>query len=102
MIVFNDGNYETGDWLTAETYPERTCYVVAEGSVLAKKIATLYPFYTLIILDGELIDVMPRTKTPEEIAAENARPPSPDVRIAELEQTVAALTQILAEKGITP
>lgn len=109
MIVHANGSYETGDWLTADTYPGSHFIDESKvaGIVLAEKIRNLYAtqsgaYYTLVIENGVLVDVVPRAKTPEEIAAENASPPSPDVRISELEQTVAALTQILTEKGITP
>lgn len=87
MIVFENGNYETGDWLTVETYPERVSYVVEEGSELAIKIATLYPYYTLNIVDGILIDVIEREKTQAEIDAENAPAPktADQLRIEQLE-----------------
>lgn len=99
MIVFNNGNYETGDWLTAESYPERECYVVEEGSELAEKIKANYPFYTLDIVDGVLVDVTPREKTAEEIAAENAPPPksADQLRIEQLEAELADVQLALAE-----
>lgn len=97
MIVFNDGNYETGDWLTAETYPERVCYVVEEGSELAAKIAALYPYYTLNIVDGALVDVTPREKTPEEIEAEKPKKTPEQLRIEQLEADKAALEAQLAQ-----
>jgi len=75
MIVFEDGNYETGSWLTAASYPERVCYEVEEGSELATKIISLYPYCTLNIVGGQLIDVTQREKTLAEIVAENSPPP---------------------------
>ncbi|WP_141500978.1 hypothetical protein [Paenibacillus luteus] len=99
MIVFSDGNYETGDWLTADTYPERECFVVEEGSELAAKVIALYPYYTLDIVDNVLVDVTPRDKTPEEEAAENApAPKSPEqIRIETLEYENTALQTRLAD-----
>jgi hypothetical protein len=103
MIVFEDGNYETGYWLTAESYPERVCYEVEEGSELALKIAALYPFYTLDIVDGVLVDVTEREKTQEEIDAENAPAPktAEQLRIEELESQLADIQLALAE-NFTP
>jgi len=99
MIVFDDGNYETGDWLTAETYPERVAYVVEEGSELATKIIGLYPYFTLNIVDGVLIDVTARQKTQAEIDAENAPPPktAEQLRIEQLETQLADIQLALAE-----
>lgn len=99
MIVFDNGNYETGDWLTVETYPERVTYVVEEGSELAAKIASLYPFYTLDVVDGVLVDVTPREKTQEEIDAENAPKPktAEQLRLEELETQLADIQLALAE-----
>ncbi|MGG1635013.1 hypothetical protein [Paenibacillus sp. NRS-1760] len=93
MIVFNDGlgTYETGDWLTVKTYPDRECYEVEEGSELAMKIVSLYPFYTMEIIDGVLVDVTPREKTQEEIDKENTPPPKTvdQLRIEQLENELA-------------
>lgn len=102
MIVFDNGNYETGDWLTAETYPERVCYVIDEKSELAKKIFDMYPYFTMNVVDGVIVGVTPREKTPEEIAAENApKPPAPktadQLRIEALETENAQLKLDMAD-----
>jgi hypothetical protein len=99
MVVFEDGNYETGYWLTAESYPERVCYEVEEGSELALKIVALYPFYTMDIVDGVLVDVTEREKTQEEIDAENAPPPKTEeqLRIEQLESDNASLLLAVAD-----
>jgi len=99
MIVFDDGNYETGEWLTAETYPNRVAYVVEEGSELAGKVKALYPYFTLNVVDGVLVDVTPRDKTQEEIDAENTPPPktAEQLRIEELETQLADIQLALAE-----
>lgn len=99
MIVFDNGNYETGDWLTAETYPGRVAYVVDEDSELSDKVKKLYPYFTMVIVDGVLVDVTPREKTPEEIAAENAPPPktSEQLRIEQLEADNQSLLLAVAD-----
>lgn len=101
MIVFEDGNYETGDWLTAETYPERISYEVEEGSELAAKIVANYPYYTLDVVDDVLVDVTIREKTQEEIDKENAPAPktADQLRIEQLENEQAALILALVEGG---
>ena len=93
MIVFEDGNYETGSWLTAASYPERVCHEVAEGSELANKVKALYPYIALNIVNGVLVDVAPRDKTQDEIDAENAPQPktADQLRIEQLESENAMM-----------
>lgn len=99
MILHVNGSYEIGDWLTRETYPnshfidENT----SEGAALAAKILKLSPYFTLDIIDGRLVNVTQRDKTPEEIDAENAPAPktTEQLRIEELEgQNASLLTRL--------
>lgn len=92
MIVHADGGYEIGSWLTADTYPDT--YFIDDETELSAKILALYPYYTLDIVDGVLIDVVPRDKTPEEEAAENAPVPK---TIETLEAENTALQSRLAD-----
>ncbi|OME86935.1 hypothetical protein BK120_08405 [Paenibacillus sp. FSL A5-0031] len=97
MIVHADGGYEIGSWLTADTYPDS--YFIEDETDLAAKILARYPYYTLDIVDGALIDVTPRDKTPEEEAAESApAPKSPEqISIETLEAENTALQSRLAD-----
>lgn len=100
MIVYPDGNIETGPWLTAATYPEKTYYVVDEstpaGAALRDKILDLHPYYTINVVGNELVDVTAREKTPEEVAAEQPAPQPPD-RITKLEAENAQLKLDMAD-----
>ncbi|OBZ08038.1 hypothetical protein [Bacillus sp. FJAT-26390] len=97
LLVFNNGRgtYETGYWLNADTYPDSTYpyYVVPADSELADKVRSLYPYFTLVTADGDLIDVIARDKTQEEIDKENAPPPktADRIRIEQLEAENADL-----------
>ncbi|ANY67591.1 hypothetical protein BBD42_14740 [Paenibacillus sp. BIHB 4019] len=103
MIVWKDGNYETGSWLTAESYEGSDHYFIDEatdeGEALAVKLQRLYPYFKLIVENGELKDVEPREKTAEELAALNA-PLSKTLeqkRIEQLEVSNLALMEVVAE-----
>ncbi|WP_138756534.1 hypothetical protein [Paenibacillus sinopodophylli] len=89
MIVHADGGYETGAWLTAETYP--SSYFIEDQSELADKVKVLYPYYTLDVVDGVLVDVTARAKTPEEIEFESMPPLKTveQLRIDQLEEQLA-------------
>lgn len=95
MLVFEDGVYETGYWLSKDSYPAAVCYVIEADSELAAKIRTLYPYFTLVVENGELVGVTARDKTQEEIDRENAPPPkTPEqIRIEQLENKLAASEQ---------
>jgi hypothetical protein len=101
MIIHVDGNYETGSWLSAATYPD--AFFIDEttetGSTLAEKIIGLYPYYTLEVEDGQLVDVFVRDKTPEELEAENALPllTKEQLRIEQLEAENAKLITYIAK-----
>ncbi|MEV5028492.1 hypothetical protein [Paenibacillus sp. LPE1-1-1.1] len=101
MIVHANGGYETGAWLTSDTYPD-SHYIdesTVEGAALAAKVIALFPYYTLNIVDGVLTDVTQRDKTQEETDAENAPAPksAEEQRIETLESENAALQTRLAD-----
>ncbi|MGG4142953.1 hypothetical protein ABEW34_07455 [Paenibacillus algorifonticola] len=95
MIVHANGSYETGEWLTADTYPD--AYFVADGTELAVKVQALYPYYTFVIVDGVLVDVAERAKTPEEEAALLPQKSLEELRIESLEADNVALMTALAD-----
>ncbi|ANY67745.1 hypothetical protein BBD42_15680 [Paenibacillus sp. BIHB 4019] len=95
MIVHANGSYETGEWLTADTYPN--AYYIADDSELAAKVRTLYPYYTLVTENGALIDVTERAKTPEEEAALLPQKSPEELRIESLEADNVALMTALAD-----
>lgn len=97
MIVHATGGYETGEWLTADTYLD-SYYIdesTEEGAILASKVIALFPYYTLNIVDGVLTDVTERDKTPEEAAPAPKTPE--EIRIETLEAENFALQTRLAD-----
>lgn len=103
LLLFEDSTYETGYWLSPESYPDKVCYLVDEGSeegkTLSTKIQALYPYFTIEVEEGELLDVVEREKTQEEIDAENAPPPktADQIKIEQLEDESVSNMMALAE-----
>ncbi|WP_138751846.1 hypothetical protein [Paenibacillus sinopodophylli] len=89
MIIHADGGYETGAWLSAETYPNS--HFIDDNSALGDKVKALYPYYTLDVVAGVLVDVTARAKTPEEIEFESMLPlkTAEQLRIDQLEEQLA-------------
>lgn len=96
MIIYPNGYIETGEFLTHETYPDKTYFVVEENSDLARKILSI-PYRKLIITDGNLVDVEERQPTPEEEAAAQTPKTDEQVRIEQLESENALIAFELAD-----
>lgn len=104
MIVYLNGYYETGDWQTADTYPDKEYKIIdestAEGAALAAKVIATQPC-ALVLEDGYIVDVIPRDKTPDEIAAEEEQKTPDQIRIEQLENESALLAMELIDTQIT-
>ncbi|WP_028609232.1 hypothetical protein [Paenibacillus harenae] len=99
MILHANGSYESADWHTPETYPDS--YFIDDQSALAAKIMTLFPYFSIITdANGELIDVEPRDKTPEEIEAEKPKKTPDQLRIEQLENESAMIAMELIDTQI--
>jgi hypothetical protein len=116
LLIFESGAYETGYWLHEGTYPDSTepYYIVdcgtEEGAGLAAKIKQFHPYFTLHVVEGELVNVLPREKTQEEIDKENEPTPKTDeqLKIESLEAELrtardeqAASNRVVKEQGDT-
>lgn len=111
MIVRPNGKYESNSFFPNVNWYENEPdnYVVdettEEGAALAEKIKSLFPYYTLNIVDGVLVDVTEREKTQEEIDAENVPLPQPEptaeqLRIEQLEAENAMMALEVANANI--
>lgn len=99
IIIFDDGcgTYETGHWLGKDSYPNSSYpyYLISDKSDLAVKVRKLYPFFSLVVEDDVLFDIIPREKKQEEIDEENTLSPktTEQLRIEQLEIDLAANEQ---------
>jgi len=99
MLVFENGVYEIGYWLNANSYPDSAIpYYILDSDVEEQKelmdtIQRLRPYFTLEIVEGKIVSVTERDKTPEEIEQENTPPPktAEQIRIEQLEAENADL-----------
>ena len=59
MIVFkNNKGFQTRSDISNENWTDKDCYVVEDGSDLANKIISAYPYYSFITdIDGNLVDI---------------------------------------------
>jgi len=93
MIVHADGSWERAEWHTAETYPNS--YFIDEstddGKALADKIAATR-YYDLLFADNELVDIIEREPTAEEIEASKPQKSAGQIHIEQLEDESAMLS----------
>ncbi|MGO4184621.1 hypothetical protein AB4Z17_25925 [Paenibacillus sp. TAF43_2] len=108
MLVFHDGNYEVGYWLHSQSYPDSDMpYYILDladesDKALAVTIEQLFPFVSLDIEDGKIVNVTEREKTQEEIDRENAPAPktAEQIRIEQLEDENAMMALEVANTNI--
>lgn len=97
MFIHTDGSIESGKWHTRDLYPD-SYYIdenTSSGQVLATKATEYHPYVRYNVVNGEIVDVQRRDKTPEEIEQENA--PKPKTEVELLQEQVAQLTAMLGD-----
>ena len=98
MIIRDDKNIEINSLFPDSDWYEEGNSVVPDGTDLAAKVKKFAPYMDIIYgSDGSVVDVLPLEKPPESESPFSAK--TSEERIAELEQLVADLTEIVLLGG---